>query len=441
MYGYSIVQLARNYAHKLDRPLRHFMVSMYKPFIYTPCIIHKHLERWMKKTKKIPVIIHFHDEDGIFALKEIEKQHFRMKIHHQFRYIPSCSAEVTPQALEQILQRSDVKKVYLNRKVSALLNNAVPSANAKHVTVNGTTLSGKGVTIAIVDTGIYPHPDLEGRIVEFVDFVNGRTAPYDDNGHGTHCAGDAAGNGRMSSGLYAGPAYEANVVGVKVLNKAGAGTLDTIIRGIEWCIQYNETNPNNKIDIISLSLGGEPQPFPAENDDPLVQVVEKAWDHGIVVCAAAGNAGPEYRTISSPGISDKIITVGALDDLDTAETRADDKVADFSSRGPTNYGVTKPDIVVPGVNIISLRAPRSTLDKYQKQSRIDQYYTSMSGTSMATPICAGIVALMLQHKPNATPDEIKQALKEGTDLWKGLDPNVYGAGYVNAKKAIELLKA
>ncbi|WP_374719011.1 S8 family peptidase [Parageobacillus toebii] len=440
MFGYSIVQLARNYTHKLDRPLRHFMVSMYKPFMYTPCMIHKQLERWMKKAKKIPVIIHFHEENGIFALKEIEKQHFLMKIHHQFRYISSCSAEVTPQALEQILQRPDVKKVYLNRKVSALLNNAVPSANAKHVAVNGTTLSGKGVTIAIVDTGIYPHPDLEGRIVEFVDFVNGRTAPYDDNGHGTHCAGDAAGNGSVSSGLYAGPAYEANVVGVKVLDKTGAGTLDTIIRGIEWCIQYNETNKDRKIDIISLSLGGESQPFPAENDDPLVQVVEKAWDRGIVVCAAAGNEGPEYRTISSPGISDKIITVGALDDRDTVETREDDEIAEFSSRGPTYYGVRKPDIVVPGVNIISLRAPKSTFDKYQKQNRIGQYYTSMSGTSMATPICAGIVALMLQYKPNATPDEIKRALKEGAALWKDRDSNIYGAGYVNAKRAIELLK-
>ncbi|AEH46273.1 S8 family peptidase [Parageobacillus thermoglucosidasius] len=439
MFEYSIVQLARHYAHKLDRPLRHFLVSIYKPFLYTPCIIHKQLERWMKKMKRIPVIIQFHEENGVFALKEVEKQHFRMKIHHQFRYIPSCSAEVTPQALEQILQRHDVKKVYLNRKVSALLNNAVPSANAKNVAVNGTALSGKGVTIAIVDTGIYPHPDLEGRIAGFVDFVNGRTEPYDDNGHGTHCAGDAAGNGSVSSGLYRGPAYEANVVGVKVLNKVGAGRLDTIIRGIEWCIQYNETSKDEKIDIISLSLGGESQPFPEENDDPLVQAAEKAWDKGIVVCAAAGNAGPEYRTISSPGISDKIITVGALDDRDTAETREDDEIANFSSRGPTYYGVSKPDIVVPGVNIVSLRAPKSFLDKYQKQNRIGQYYMSMSGTSMATPICAGIVALMLQYKPDATPDEIKRALKEGAGLWKDRDPNIYGAGYVDAQRAIGLL--
>ncbi|OPX03243.1 MULTISPECIES: S8 family serine peptidase [Geobacillus] len=439
MFGYSIVQLARRHAGRLDRPLRHALVGMYQPMTRIPCIFHRWMERWLRKWRTISVLIEIEDAEGVEAVAKTERDHFRMKVHHGFRHVPFYSARVTPSALEQLLEHPKVKKVYLNRTVKALLNNAVPSANAKHVMINGTELSGKGVTIAIVDTGIYPHPDLEGRIVAFTDFVNGRTTPYDDNGHGTHCAGDAAGNGRMSDGLYAGPAYEANLVGVKVLDRSGSGTLETIMRGIEWCIDYNKKNPTKRIHIISLSLGGEPQPFPTENDDPLVQVAERAWESGIVVCAAAGNEGPNYGTISSPGISDLIITVGALDDRDTSATRADDDVASFSSRGPTEYGVVKPDLVVPGVNIISLRAPRSLLDKMNKQSRVGDHYISMSGTSMATPICAGIVALMLQAKPNATPDEIKQALKDGADLWKGRDPNVYGAGYVNAKRAIERL--
>ncbi|ADI25258.1 S8 family peptidase [Geobacillus sp. C56-T3] len=440
MFGHSIVQLVRRHAGRLDRPLRHVLVNMYKPMMHMPCVFHHWLERWMRKWRTIPVLVQVEDEAGIEAVAAVEQGHLRMKVHHRFRHAPFCSASVTPAALEQLLEHPKVKKVYLNRQVKVLLNNAVPSANAKRVAVNGTELSGKGVTIAIVDTGIYPHPDLEGRIAAFVDFVNGRTTPYDDNGHGTHCAGDAAGNGRMSDGLYAGPAYEANLIGVKVLDRSGSGTLETVMRGIEWCIDYNERHPSKRIDIISLSLGGEPQPFPTENDDPLVQAAERAWEQGIVVCAAAGNEGPSYGTIASPGISDRIITIGALDDHDTAAMRADDDVASFSSRGPTEYGVTKPDLVVPGVNIISLRAPRSFLDKMNKQSRVGDHYISMSGTSMATPICAGIVALMLQAKPNATPDEIKRALKDGADLWKGRDPNVYGAGYVNAKRAVELLQ-
>ncbi|ADU92702.1 S8 family serine peptidase [Geobacillus sp. Y412MC52] len=439
MFGYSIVQLVRRHAGRLDRPLRHALVNMYQPMMRMPCIFHRWMERWLRKWRTVSVLIEVEGTEGVEALAKAERDHFRMKLHHHFRHVPIYSARVTPAALEQLLEHPKVKKVYLNRQVKALLNNAVPSANAKHVAVNGTELSGKGVTIAIVDTGIYPHPDLEGRIAAFVDFVNGRTAPYDDNGHGTHCAGDAAGNGRMSDGLYAGPAYEANVVGVKVLDRSGSGTLETIMRGIEWCIDYNEQNPAGRINIISLSLGGEPQPFPTENDDPLVQAAERAWERGIVVCAAAGNEGPSYGTIASPGISDRIITVGALDDRDTAATRTDDEVAPFSSRGPTEYGVTKPDLVVPGVNIVSLRAPRSMLDKMNKQSRVGDHYMAMSGTSMATPICAGIVALMLEARPGATPDEVKQALKDGADLWKGRDPNVYGAGYVNAKRAVELL--
>ncbi|MBB6284571.1 S8 family serine peptidase [Geobacillus subterraneus] len=439
MFGYSIVQLARRHAGRLDRPLRHALVSMYKPMTRMPCIFHRWMERWLRKWRTISVLIEVDDAEGIEALAKAERDHFRMKTYHHFRHVSFYSARVTPAALEQLLEHPKVKKVYLNRTIKALLNNAVPSAHAKHVTVNGTELSGKGVTIAIVDTGIAPHPDLEGRIVAFADLVNGRTSPYDDNGHGTHCAGDAAGNGRMSDRLYAGPAYEANVVGVKVLDRSGSGTLETIMRGIEWCIDYNKKNPVKRIHIISLSLGGEPQPFPAENDDPLVQVAERAWENSIVVCAAAGNEGPNYGTIASPGISDRIITVGALDDRDTGATRDDDAVAPFSSRGPTEYGVTKPDLVVPGVNIISLRAPRSFLDKMNKQNRVGDYYMTMSGTSMATPICAGIVALMLQAKPNATPDEIKKALKDGADLWKGRDPNIYGAGYVNAKRAVERL--
>ncbi|EQB95920.1 serine protease [Geobacillus sp. A8] len=439
MFTYSIVQLARRHAARLDRPLRHALVNMYKPMMRMPCIFHRWVERWLRKWRTLSVLIEVENAEGMEAVAKAERDHFRMKVRHHFRHVPFYSARVTPAAIEQLLEHPKVKKVYLNRQVKALLNNAVPSANAKHVAVNGTELSGKGVTIAIVDTGIYPHPDLEGRIAAFVDFVNGRTTPYDDNGHGTHCAGDAAGNGRMSDGLYAGPAYEASLIGIKVLDRSGSGTLETIIRGIEWCIDYNKKNSAKRIHIISLSLGGEPQPFPIENDDPLVQVAERAWEQGIVVCAAAGNEGPNYGTISSPGISDRIITVGALDDHDTAATRADDEVASFSSRGPTEYGVTKPDLVVPGVNIISLRAPRSFLDKMNKQSRVGDHYISMSGTSMATPICAGIVALMLQAKPNATPDEIKRALKDGADLWKGRDPNVYGAGYVNGKRAIEQL--
>lgn len=357
-----------------------------------------------------------------------------MKNH--FPKINCCSAEVTPTVLQSLLSEcGDIRKIYLNRKVTALLDVAVESSNAKEVVRNNQTLTGRGVTVAVVDTGIYPHSDLEGRIRAFTDFVNQRIEPYDDNGHGTHCAGDVAGNGAASSGKYRGPAPEAELIGVKVLDKMGSGTLETVIQGIDWCIQFNEEHPDRPIDIISMSLGSEALSYENEQEDPVVKAVNAAWDAGIVVCVAAGNSGPDAKTIASPGVSGKVITVGALDDRDTVN-RDDDDVASYSSRGPTIYGKVKPDLLAPGTDIVSLRSPGSFLDKLQKSSRVGTDYMTMSGTSMATPICAGIAALILEHVPDASPDEVKRLLMEGADLWKDKDANIYGAGYINAENSI-----
>lgn len=364
--------------------------------------------------------------------------HFFNTMKREYSRVSCCSADVTPKGLEEMLSSCQhIRKIYLNREVQALLDVAVPSASAQGIERNNTVLTGKGVTIAVIDTEIYPHQDLSGRIVDFVDFINNRIDPYDDNGHGTHCAGDAAGNGAASNLRYKGPAPEANLIGVKVLDKLGSGSLETVMDGVEWCIQYNENNPANRIDIISMSLGSTAQRYSSENDDPMVKIVEEAWASGIVVCVAAGNAGPDAGTIASPGISDQIITVGALDDRNTAGTRTDDDVASFSSRGPTIYNnIIKPDILAPGVNIVSLRSPNSYLDKLQKANRIENDYFVLSGTSMATPICAGIVALIKQHNPKLTPLEIKDSLKNGTDLWREREDNIYGAGYINADNSI-----
>lgn len=440
MFGFSMIQMVRSHAHKLDGNLRESILNLYKPFKWTPCIFHKLVEKFIKKTRKFSVIIEFQKdccEEGFHEVNKALNGHMRCSMRHNFSRISCYSADVTPKGLEEILSSTKlIKKIYLNRKVNALLDVAVESANAKNV-VRNTTLTGEGTTIAVIDTGVYPHEDLSGRIVDFVDFINERKEAYDDNGHGTHCAGDAAGDGAASNGNYAGPAPKANVIGVKVLDKIGSGSLETVMQGVDWCIQYNESDHPNKIDIISMSLGSEPQRFETENEDPMVKYVEKAWEAGIVVCVAAGNSGPDPKTIASPGISNKVITVGALDNNGSIE-REDDDVASFSSRGPTIYGEGKPDILAPGVNIVSLRSPGSYLDKLQKSSRVENDYFVLSGTSMATPICAGIVALMKQHNPSLTPLQVKEMLMNGTDLWTKHDPNIYGAGYINAENSIPL---
>lgn len=435
MFGFSMIQMVRTHAHKLERPLRDKILHMYKPFKRTPCFLHKWFEGFLKYSKKLSVIIEF--ENGCFAegcqrIDAAFNNHFRNKIKHRFPMVSCCSADITPSGLEEALTCCNhIKRVYLNREVKALLDVATPSTNAVGIMRKGKKLTGKGVKIAIIDTGIYPHQDLSGRITDFADFINNRTEPYDDNGHGTHCAGCAASDSKK----YPGPALEANLVGIKVLNKMGSGSLETVMKGVEWCINYNATNSSDRIDIISMSLGSTAENYLSENDDPMVKMVEKAWEAGIVVCVAAGNEGPEAKTIASPGISDEIITVGALDDRGTIR-RSDDDVASFSSRGPTIHNVPKPDILAPGVNIISLRAPSSYLDKLQKGARVDEAYFSLSGTSMATPICAGVVALMKEADPGAKPREIKNRLLSNTDLWRGRDYNTYGAGYINAKQSI-----
>ncbi|MGP4071769.1 S8 family peptidase [Piscibacillus sp. B03] len=438
MFQFAMIQTVRQHSHRLDRVLRDELIHMYRPFKYTPCFLHKYLEKCFKYTKRYNVIIQINrDEDcdleaEMNNIYKITDQHFGCKIEKKFLEIGCCTAKLTPAALVDLLNHCHtVKKVYANREIKALLDIATPTVGAKDLVRNDSDVTGEGVNVAVVDTGVSPHQDLEGRIIKFVDLVKGREEPYDDNGHGTHCAGDVAGNGVMSEGMYQAPAPKANIIGVKVLDKMGSGSLTTVMEGVQWCIQNKDSVG---IDVISMSLGSPAsRSYPTEDDDPMVQIVEAAWDAGIVVCIAAGNEGPDHQSIASPGISNKVITVGAMDDRGTVDLQ-DDRIAEFSSRGPTIFNEMKPDVVAPGVDIISLRSPNSYIDKLQKNARVGEHYFTMSGTSMATPICAGVVALMLEHNPSLTPDEVKNLLM---DTAKGFgDRNTYGAGYIQADRAL-----
>jgi len=279
-------------------------------------------------------------------------------------------------------------------------------------------INGKGVGIAIIDTGIAPHPDLADRIVGFKDFVNGYDRPYDDQGHGTHCAGIAAGSGADGKGKYIGAAPGANLVGVKVMNSSGSGKTSDIIRGIQWAI---ENKDKYNIKVINLSLGGRIQG--PHQQDPKVQAVEAAIKSGITVMVAAGNEGPFSQTVSSPGNAPHAVTVGASDDRGTVKA-GDDKLAYFSSRGPTRYDqLSKPDLLAPGTNIIAADNDRKG-------------YVMMSGTSMATPLTAGVAALLIQKNPNATPFEIRSALMNTADPMPNRNALEQGQGVIDPLEAM-----
>lgn len=425
MLGFSMIQMVRKDGKKLDKTMRREMVNFYRPFRLVPCFLHRPFEYVRKKTKKLPVLIEFDQESFAGGMNEVKNKCGHLREHPS---ISCCSTKTSVENIEYLVKNGrHIKKIHYDRKMTALLDTAVPSINADELWQEG--LTGKDMTIAVVDTGIHPHEDLQGRIIGFSDFVGDRADPYDDNGHGTHCAGDAAGDGSQSNGRYQGPATQANLVGVKVLDKMGSGSLSTVIEGIDWCIQ-NQSEYN--IRILSLSLGSDATE--SAEDDPVVKAVDAAWDNGISVFVAAGNSGPDSQSIASPGISPKIITIGAADDNDTEE-RSDIAVADFSSRGPTIDGITKPDLLTPGVNIVSLMAPGSFIAKTNKNARVDSGYIALSGTSMATPICAGVAAQFMEQNPELSPDQVKdQLIAACEDI--GQPPNTQGNGYLDASDTI-----
>jgi serine protease AprX len=312
---------------------------------------------------------------------------------------------------------------------------------------------GSGVGVAIIDSGVAPaHDDLSGgagqRVDRFVDFVNGRTATYDDYGHGNHVAGIIAGNGFDSSGARSGVAPGARLTVLKVLDGAGSGRISDVIAAIDYVVA-NKDALNIRVINLSVATGV----YESYDNDPLTLATQRAVLAGIVVVAAAGNNGrdalgrPHHGGVTAPGNAPWVLTVGASSHMGTVD-RSDDTVAPFSSRGPgaIDYAA-KPDVVAPGVGIESLSDPASTFYTARASYLLPgtvatSYlpYLSLSGTSMSAPVVAGTVALMLQANPSLTPNEVKAILQYTAELYPGYDRLTEGAGFLNARGAVELAR-
>lgn len=335
----------------------------------------------------------------------------RGRVKRKIDIFPGLVIELPFIKIQQMTWSPYVKKIWNDARVQALLDIAVPTVGGNVARTYGFT--GKDLVAAVIDTGIHPHPDLvypENRIIGWYDLVNEENSPYDDNGHGTHIAGIIAGNGTVSGGRFQGMAPEAKLIGIKVLDREGYGHTSDVIAAIEWCVRNKE---KYNIRVINLSLGSTAQD--SCRNDPLCRATSAAWKSGIVVCAAAGNDGPEAGTINTPGINEDVITVGNLDDRATVEWE-DDEISPSSSRGPTIDNLIKPDILAPGTGINSLRVPRG--------------YRAFSGTSMATGIATGAVLQILQKYPKMKPNDVKGLLaKHARRL--DLDSNHQGAGVIN----------
>jgi len=426
------VKWLRAYSYKTCNTLRKAVIDTYRPAKGFPCFVQRLIRYFKQHWHKMPVIVQIKEDIKTASSMSLVAQKTGCKILRELPIINGFSTKVTTAKLQSLLEDKSVKKVWYDRQVKALLD--VASKTVKADMLWNRNYTGKGIGVAVLDTGVYDHPDLSGRISAFKDFIKNALSPYDDNGHGTHVAGDIAASGQSSDSKFQGPAKDCNIIGVKVLDKMGSGSLSTVIQGIQWCIDNKD---KYNIRVINLSLGSDATE--SYKNDPVCQAVELAWQSGIIVCAAAGNSGPGSKTINSPGIDPTIITVGALDDKNT-ETLEDDSVAEFSSRGPTIDNITKPDIIAPGANIVSLRSPRSFLDKTLKNTRYDNLHTTLSGTSMATPICAGVIAQILEADSSLTPDEVKLRLISTATKLPNIDEYAQGAGLINGELALDYIK-
>jgi serine protease AprX len=367
--------------------------------------------------------------------------------------------EVPNRLLKQFSKHASVVQFSYDRPLSKSNYRTALTTGARAVT-NTLGLTGAGIGVAVIDSGVSTwHDDLTNRssllypwgnqrVSAFVDFVNGRTAPYDDEGHGSHVAGIIAGNGHDSNGQKAGIAPDASLSVLKVLDAHGKGTVSNIIAALDWVLA-NRTKYN--IRVVNLSVGAAIKE--SYWTDPLTLAAKRVVDAGVVVVGAAGNRGknaagqPQYGGITAPGNAPWVLTVGASSTNGTVN-RSDDTMAGFSSRGPTYLDWSaKPDLVAPGQGTVSLAAPGSTLVQSLANFLVPGLlntstpaYLSLSGTSMAAPVVAGTVALMLEANPALTPNAVKAILQYTAQDYSAYNGLTQGAGFLNTVGAVRLAR-
>ena len=271
--------------------------------------------------------------------------------------------------------------------------------------------TGKGIGVCIMDTGIYEHIDFVGRIWAFYDFLAFKRRPYDDNGHGTHVAGLVAGDGTASMGKYRGAAPGCGIIALKVLDRYGNGSQEDVLRAFRWIREYRQ---QYRIRVVNISVGTTCNS--KKDHTGLLKSVEQLWDEGMVIVTAAGNLGPKPGSITAPGSSKKVITVGSSDLLEGRGA--------ISGRGPTEECVCKPDIVAPGNKIMSC-VPGKPFS-----------YGVKSGTSMSTPLVTGAIACALEKDPTLTNVDIKTMLMTSAEDM-GRPRNQQGWGRFNRRKFLE----
>lgn len=347
-------------------------------------------------TEKVDVIILTARNASDQAKKAVRQAGGNVK--HEFNLINGVAVSIPEVAAEKLASKDFVREIQPDFKVETVLSESTQTVNAEKVWNNNVT--GENIDVAVLDTGIENNTILD---VEKQVYYAGNSTD-DLNGHGTHVAGIVS----SPSERYTGVAPGADLFDVKVLDSEGTGSASDVIEGLEYAV-------NNGAEIATLSLGAQVET--CDGSSALSEAVNNAVEKGLVVTVAAGNAGPEDQTITAPGCAERALTVGSS---------SNGEVSEFSSRGPTADGRTKPDLVAPGEQITSL----------WKNSGNSPQFNTLSGTSMATPHVAGAAAILLAEKPGLTPGEVKNITTyTATDL--EYPDNAQGSGRLNVYAAYQ----
>lgn len=354
------------------------------------------------KSKQVDCIVYAKD------FMRLSKVLANKKVVQKYPFINAFGVRLSYKNIFDLIGLEEVKYITQSVRVSAQIK---VSKEIMNVPIN---VQNAQFSIAIIDTGVYPHIDIVGvknPIIKWLDLVNNKAQIYDDNGHGTFVTGVICGKGIVSNGKYSGMDISSNIISIKALDKNGETGAGTILSAMQWV--YDNRKKYN-IRIVCMSFGSNA----IGENDPLIKGAERLWDSGIVVVCAGGNSGPESDTIKSPGASSKVITVGSINDNRVGEYYDVSKfeVADFSSRGPANNRY-KPDIVAPGVEIVGLA-----------NFKLDgAFYAKMSGTSVSTPMIVSMCSKVLKEHPSYSPDMVKRyILNKGVVLNGNRNSEGYG---------------
>ncbi len=341
-------------------------------------------------------------DDIIKARKQL--QNFSSTIVASYPFINGFGANINVHKVDDLCALKCVKAISSHSYATTLMQHAKQQLNVENAYL--ALGYGEGISIAIIDTGICSHMDflVPTNRCKFIDFVGSHDECYDDNGHGTAVASIACGNGLLSGTKFSGIAPKSNIISLKAVNSLGEGSVFAILNAMQWI--FDNAQKYN-IKVVCMSFGANPI---VGGIDPLSEGASVLWKSGIVVVASAGNSGPNYNTIMSPGINPNIITVGG------AEFNGDKvSVAPFSSRGEKGMGI-KPDLVTHSVDIVACSAKGK--------------YAKFTGTSMSAPIVAGVAGLILSKRPDFTPDKVKELLMENTTKLSD-EKEFVGSGLLN----------